>query len=52
MTGLALWAASLLAREGELAMVGALWLLPAPLAMLSVNWFLFADFERLGYRAR
>ena len=52
LTGLALWAASLLARESELAMVGALWLLPAPLAMLSVNWFLFADFDRLGYRER
>jgi hypothetical protein len=51
-TGLALWAVSLLSAEFELAMIGALWLLPASLAMLTVNRFLFADIARLGYHER
>lgn len=49
-TGLALWAMSYFAGGAAFALVGALWLLPAPLAMLTVNWFLFADVTRRGYR--
>ena len=47
-TGLALWAASQFV--GKSLFATPLWLLPAPLAALTLNRFLFADFARLGYR--
>lgn len=50
LTGVALWAASLWAGGTKFAIVGGLWVVPAILAMLTVDRFLFAPRAQRGYR--